>query len=1115
MVLEEIATTSGLYNIQAKTKDGSRMDKYNCFISMSSSDISLNGKAIELIHKNQQIEISRLLSLGTPHVCYFDSVFDDGSFTFNIHCFAGERLDWGNVTVTANKNDLEGLTKDINNIQFKIMGEDYFIILSSYKKDKSTENESMENFAFSIIDDKKFIDVERLNIDDKLWYQAKRKPRISRNAQPQSNYFLVKGKLEFKDHQEFISDYQKNQLETIMQKGGSYLDAWRKYTAERGNILLNNVRKLGKIYFTCGEDKTVSSDSTGIVLYLDKEQPELKSLENQIISIYSTQDEDPIFIRDLNCSWNDYLIKKKEETEAKFNARKQARENGDTIEDEVFIEAEVEKVGNKSVILKNIKIKTTNYETDNLGLFPIKGFFVLSTLGDEMQIQRQNDAWDGIANGSCGIQHLGALLEADANILQTQHQRGKVKLSSNVYEKVFTRTDKDGTKKPCPPTENQMEAIDCALRTPDIALIQGPPGTGKTTVITAILEQLNVMQDKHENSAGKVLATSYQHDAVINMTDRLRINSLPTYKFGAKHGQEKYTEHIEDWTKDLISRIRDKNPSLRIDNESVSISSALLDYKLAPTKEAAKELLNIICRVGAIDTSLLKMANDLYLEVTEDESENQMDANRLSLLKAIRALRVTDESFDDDGKQRANELYSILELDDYFDKHVDSKKLLRKASTFNGENTEKEAMLKELKILKNDLLDIFSFKPAYTMNKINPQIIFIAEKALDCIHKSFSNTDKKSQIISNWVSLLENNPWGLEGAIKDCDFIYAASAQQSVSRDIIKQKISLGSNYRVYDTVVIDEAARAAPPDLLIPMCLASKRIILVGDHRQLPQLVDEDVCKAVENRNISQEEQNGGEKANTISDIVDKKKDPLHLSLFETLFVRLKELEKKDGIKRTVTLNKQFRTHPVLGDFASKEFYEKYPGEGYSSDWDSTSRFAHDLPGIKNKAAVWIDVPLAKGKEEKPNTSYCRPAEVSVIVNKLKEWATSEAGSKFSYGIITFYKEQEKELKREIGRLNLPVKCRIGSVDAFQGMEFDVVFLSVVRSNNLKIDNPYGFLCSVNRLCVSMSRQKRVLVCVGDKNFCTTENARKEGHIPALANFYDLCANSEWGALL
>lgn len=1105
MVLEEITTTSGIYNIQARTKDGSKMDKYNCFISMNSSDISLNGKAIELIHKNQQLEISRLLSLGTPHVCYFDSVFDDGSFAFNIHCFAGECLDWGNVTVTAKKDDLESLNKDINNIQFKVMGDDYFIILSSFKKDKSTEKESMENFAFSIIDDRKFVDVERLNIDDKLWYQAKRKPRTSRNAQPQSNYFLVKGKIEFGDHQEFITDYQKKQLETIMQKGGSYLDAWRKYTAERGNILLNNVRKIGKVYFTCGEDRTVSSDSPGVVLYLDKEQPELKSLENQTISIFSTKQNDPIFIRDQNCSWDDYLIKKNEEADAKFKAKKEARANGEEVEedDDVFIEAEIVKVKNKS-----IEIKTE-------GDVPVKGFFVLSTLGDEMQIQRQNNAWAGIANGSCGIQHLGALLEADANILQTQHQRGKVKLSSNVYEKVFTRMDKDGTKKPCPPTENQMEAIDVALRTPDIALIQGPPGTGKTTVITAILEQLNVMQDKHENCAGKVLATSYQHDAVINMTDRLRINSLPTYKFGAKHGQEKYTEHIEDWTKELIARIRDKNPSLRIDDETVAISSALLDYKLEPTNTAAKDLLNAICKVSVIDKSLLKMANELYLEVSEDDIDIQEDTNRQTLLKAIRALRVTNDSYDDDGKQRAIELYSILELDNYFDTHTDTKKLLRKVASFNGDDSEKEAMLKAVRVLKNDLLDNFSYKPAYAINKVNPQIVFVAEKALDCIHNSFSNTDKKSQIISGWVSLLENNPWGLENAIKDCDFIYASSAQQSVSKDIVRQKISLGSNFRVYDTVVIDEAARAAPPDLLIPMCLASKRIILVGDHRQLPQLVDEDVCKALERSSVSQEEKSGDAKSETITEIVDKKKDPLHLSLFETLFVRLKELEKKDGIQRTVTLNKQFRTHPVLGDFASKEFYEKYPGEGYSSDWDSTSRFAHNLPGIKNKAAVWIDVSLSKGKEEKPNTSYCRPAEVSVIVNKLKEWATSEAGSKFSYGIITFYKEQEKELKREIGRLNLPVKVRIGSVDAFQGMEFDVVFLSVVRSNNLKIDNPYGFLCSVNRLCVSMSRQKRILVCVGDKNFCTTENARKEGHIPALANFYDLCASSEWGALL
>ena len=106
-----------------------------------------------------------------------------------------------------------------------------------------------------------------------------------------------------------------------------------------------------------------------------------------------------------------------------------------------------------------------------------------------------------------------------------------------------------------------------------------------------------------------------------------------------------------------------------------------------------------------------------------------MDSNRLCLLKAIRALRVTDESFDDDGKQRSIELYSILELDNYFEKEPDSKKLLRKASTFNGDDTEKKTMLRSLRILKNDLLDKFSFKPSYAINKINPQIIFVAEKA--------------------------------------------------------------------------------------------------------------------------------------------------------------------------------------------------------------------------------------------------------------------------------------------------------------------------------------------------------------------------------------------------
>ena len=110
-------------------------------------------------------------------------------------------------------------------------------------------------------------------------------------------------------------------------------------------------------------------------------------------------------------------------------------------------------------------------------------------------------------------------------------------LSSFVAEKIFKN----------PPTETQKNAIDIALNTPDIAIIQGPPGTGKTTVITAIIERLNEISNKKTVNNGQVLITSFQHDAVRNVIERLSVNSLPTVKFGH---QERDGE--EDRTKEVI-----------------------------------------------------------------------------------------------------------------------------------------------------------------------------------------------------------------------------------------------------------------------------------------------------------------------------------------------------------------------------------------------------------------------------------------------------------------------------------------------------------------------------------------------------------------------------------
>jgi superfamily I DNA and/or RNA helicase len=67
--------------------------------------------------------------------------------------------------------------------------------------------------------------------------------------------------------------------------------------------------------------------------------------------------------------------------------------------------------------------------------------------------------------------------------------------------------------------------------------------------------------------------------------------------------------------------------------------------------------------------------------------------------------------------------------------------------------------------------------------------------------------------------------------------------------------------------------------------------------------------------------------------------------------------------------------------------------------------------------------------------------------------------------------------------------RVQIGTVDSFQGKEFDVVILSLTRSNNHKagtdeasLRHKYGFLTLINRLCVAMSRQRRLLIIAGDE---------------------------------
>ncbi len=91
-------------------------------------------------------------------------------------------------------------------------------------------------------------------------------------------------------------------------------------------------------------------------------------------------------------------------------------------------------------------------------------------------------------------------------------------------------------------------------------------------------------------------------------------------------------------------------------------------------------------------------------------------------------------------------------------------------------------------------------------------------------------------------------------------------------------------NYPTFDVVIIDEVSKATPPELLLPM-LKGKKIILVGDHHQLPPLLGDDTLEETLKSMIDD---------NPNFDGAQELKNLLRESLFERLFNNLPATHKQ-----------------------------------------------------------------------------------------------------------------------------------------------------------------------------------------------------------------------------
>ncbi|MBK8515027.1 MAG: IGHMBP2 family helicase [Saprospiraceae bacterium] len=281
---------------------------------------------------------------------------------------------------------------------------------------------------------------------------------------------------------------------------------------------------------------------------------------------------------------------------------------------------------------------------------------------------------------------------------------------------------------------------------------------------------------------------------------------------------------------------------------------------------------------------------------------------------------------------------------------------------------------------------------------------------------------KEARDLRKWASELEDRL--INSLIRGAQVI--ATTLIGVSNRVIKDLF--------FETVIIDEASQALEPECWNAI-LKAKRVILAGDHKQLPPTV--------------------------------KSKEAMKLGFDRTILDTL-----SDKINECILLDTQYRMHGSIMSFSNLRFYKSKllsdSGVVYRSLRNDT------LP------LVFIDTAGCGFDELSPgdSRSYLNEGEYNIIREHILLHIEKFAGC--TIGIISPYKDQVRYIRQQIVDdivLN-SLDIEVNSIDGFQGQEKEIIYISLVRCNDI---GDIGFLKDERRLNVAMTRAQKKLIILGD----------------------------------
>jgi len=264
-----------------------------------------------------------------------------------------------------------------------------------------------------------------------------------------------------------------------------------------------------------------------------------------------------------------------------------------------------------------------------------------------------------------------------------------------------------------------------------------------------------------------------------------------------------------------------------------------------------------------------------------------------------------------------------------------------------------------------------------------------------------------------------------------------------------------------FDLAIVDEAGQIATPNLLVPL-IRAKRSVLVGDHHQLPPFLDDEVKGWAEDLERSGEVPSA--KAQEIADL-------LRRSAFERFYISADEAHR-------VMLTVQRRMPEPIARFVSQEFYSGalHTDHGGGSA-DPVFRQPFAMADTTDRAPQERNEKRGRGKEEWGRQGYSNDFEAVLIAQLVTEYVRWYP----DWAVIVPYRAQAERvtelLTKSLGD-SAAVTDSVGTVDAFQGGERDLIVYGFTRSNDR---GDIGFLKELRRLNVAITRARRQLVLIGD----------------------------------